>query len=161
MSRAFDLAAAFVLNVEGGDKITNDPDDPGGLTRWGISQHAHPGVDIANLTLEGAESIYRAQYWTPCRCDEFPLAIALALFDSAVNQGVRTAIKLLQRALRVEDDGFVGDDTLSAAGRAVPDELLIQFLSHRALRYALGNPKYQRGWMVRLFRLQRAILGLA
>lgn len=161
MSRAFDLAIAFVLNVNVEGEYSDDPQDPGGETRFGISQQAHPAVDIANLTREEAVEIYRRSYWDACRCDEFPPALALALFDAAVNQGPAKAVKLLQRALGEEVDGVVGPDTLSAAARALPDEALIQFLSRRAYEYARGNPRFMRGWFVRLFRLQRAILGLA
>jgi lysozyme family protein len=156
---AFDQAFAFVIGVEGAE--TNDPSDPGGLTRWGVAQNYHPEVDVASLTLEGARAIYRAEYWDACQCDEFPPPLALAIFDCSVNQGVTTAIKLLQRALRVDADGVVGPDTIAAAGGVVTDDLLIEFLSHRANRYADGNPKYRRGWFMRLFRVQRAAWSLA
>lgn len=163
MSWAFDQAFAFVVSreVEGGATITNDPDDPGGLTKWGISQRAHPDVDIAHLTLDLARELYRREYWDRCQCDEFPRPIAFALFDAAVNQGPDKAIRLLQRALRVESDGIIGPDTISAAGNVISDDILIEFLSHRALAYSDGLQKYRRGWFVRLFRLQRAALSLA
>ena len=147
--------------IEGGATITDDPDDPGGLTKWGISQRAHPGVDIRNLTYDQAREIYRADYWLRCRCDLFPPPLAFALFDSAVNQGPTKAIQLLQRALRVYPDGIVGPDTVAAAGGVVGQDLLIEFLSHRALAYSDGLQKYRRGWFVRLFRLQRAAWSLA
>jgi lysozyme family protein len=161
LSRAFELGLVFVLSpdVEGG--YSNDPDDPGGETKFGISKRSYPNLDIARLTRAGAEEIYRRDFWDKCRCDELALPIALALFDSAVNQGPRKAIRLLQQALKVSDDGVIGDETIGAAAGAVPREVLIQFLSRRAIEYARGNPKYQRGWFVRLFRLQAAILGLA
>ena len=56
----FETAIAFVLNEEGG--YSNDPRDPGGETNFGISKRAHPQVDIKNLTLEEAESIYRYEH---------------------------------------------------------------------------------------------------
>ena len=46
-----------VLESEGGSKITKDPLDPGGTTKYGISQRAYPNTDIENLT-EG-EKFYR------------------------------------------------------------------------------------------------------
>lgn len=156
---AFDQAFRFVVGVEGGE--TNDVDDPGGLTRWGVAQNYHPDIDVAHLTLEGAREVYRSRYWDLCSCDEFPPPLALALFDCAVNQGVGTAIRLLQRALRVDVDGIVGPDTIAAAGGVVTEDLLIEFLSFRANRYADGQIKYRRGWFVRLFKLQRAAWSLA
>ena len=158
---AFLQAFAFVLNAEGGGTITDDPEDPGGLTRWGISKRSHPDLDIANLTLDEAREIYRREYWDRCSCDLFPPPLAMALFDSAVNQGPVRAIRLMQRALRVEEDGVVGPDTLAAANSVITDDLLISFLSYRASAYALLSPRFHRGWFARLFKLQRAAWSLA
>jgi lysozyme family protein len=118
-------------------------------------------VDIRNLTREGAKAIYRSEYWDACSCDAFPPPLALALFDCAVNQGQVKAVRLLQRALRVADDGIVGPATVAAAGGVMADDLLIEFLSQRALAYSDGIYKYRRGWFVRLFRVQRASWSLA
>lgn len=158
---AFRQAVAWVIEREGGGTVTDDPDDPGGLTRWGISKRAFPHTDIRNLSREEAEDIYLRKYWLVCKCDAFPPPVAVALFDSAVNQGPGKAVRLLQRALGVEDDGAIGDDTLSAAMRAVPGELLVQYLSRRAVDYARLDPKFHRGWFVRLFELQRFAWSLA
>ena len=46
----FDEAVTRTLEFEGGGKLHNNPGDRGGLTKWGISQNAFPGLDIANLT---------------------------------------------------------------------------------------------------------------
>ena len=62
MTDAFDRCLSVTLGHEGSDTITDDPRDPGGLTRWGISAAAHPGVDIRNLTRELAAEIYRTSY---------------------------------------------------------------------------------------------------
>ena len=83
----------IVITEEGGLSI--DARDPGGTTHYGISQRAYPNLDIPSLTLEGAEAIYRRDYWEPINSDEFPAGIALLLFDAAVNQGPATAVKLL------------------------------------------------------------------
>ena len=50
---AFDL---LMLN-EGG--YVNNPNDPGGETKYGVSKKAYPDIDIENLTLEQAKKIYR------------------------------------------------------------------------------------------------------
>jgi lysozyme family protein len=57
----FERALAFTLRWEGG--LSQDPDDPGGTTKYGISARAHPEVDVRNLTLEDAKEIYRKEYW--------------------------------------------------------------------------------------------------
>ena len=41
----FEQAFAIVAGEEGG--LCRDPGDPGGLTKFGISQRAYPGLDIA------------------------------------------------------------------------------------------------------------------
>ncbi|MCC7220894.1 MAG: hypothetical protein IT490_09220, partial [Candidatus Contendobacter sp.] len=73
-----------------------------------------------------------------------------------VNQGPVTAIKLLQRTLRIHDDGLIGPETLNAAFAAMPG-LLDAFAAERALRYEC-NPNeatFGRGWYSRLFRIHR------
>ena len=46
----FTDAAALIIESEGGERITDDPRDPGGLTKYGISQRAYPRLDIERLT---------------------------------------------------------------------------------------------------------------
>ena len=83
MRDTFDTAVTAVLSYEGG--YVNDPNDPGGETNWGISKRAYPNLDIRNLTRDRAIQIYRRDYWDSLGCDQFPPAIVIALFDSAVN----------------------------------------------------------------------------
>lgn len=155
----FARAWAFLQrsDIEGGAKITDDPDDPGGLTKWGISQRSFPHEDIRNLTELRAMELFQENYWTPARCSLFPEPVAIALADAAFNQGVKTAIALLQEALRVDPDGIVGKETVGAVNRRPPLEVVNEFLSRRALRYADGKAKYRRGWFLRLFRLKDAL----
>lgn len=151
----FDKAFDWVLAVEGPE--SNDPRDPGRLTRFGIAQRYHPDVDVSRLTVEQAKAIYRQEYWDRARCAEFPHPIGIALFDAAVNQGVTKAVRQLQLALRVHPDGIVGDETLDAAKRALPYELLDDFQSYRALAYSEGNQVFRRGWFRRQFKLHRFV----
>jgi hypothetical protein len=87
----FDKAIEFTLQWEGeGGKAS--PGDPGGMTKWGISQRAHPEVDVANLTREQAIEIYRADYWDRLGCGGLDAPLDVALFDTAVNVGVNRAL---------------------------------------------------------------------
>lgn len=144
-------------DIEGGSKITADPDDPGGLTKWGISQRAYPNLDIAELKEDDAKALFRRDYWEKCSCTSMPGIVGIALADSAFNQGPKTAIRLLQEALRVDPDGIIGPATLAALHRKTPNDVLNEFLSRRATRYADGNAKYRRGWFLRLFKLKDAL----
>lgn len=156
MNQALYVAIEWVLKIETG-RITDHPKDPGGLTRWGISKRAYPDLDIAALTREQAAEIYRRDYWGPCHAGDIAARaprLAVALFDAAVNQGVGTAIKTLQKALGASVDGQWGPATAGAAQRA-DDRLLPEFLGYRALRYADGQADFRRGWFNRLFELQQ------
>lgn len=83
----FDLAIKQTIGHEGGDKITNDPNDPGGLTKFGISQRSHPLVEIKNLSLRQAEEIYRNDYWDNMHLDEIE---SQAIAEAHNCDGVKT-----------------------------------------------------------------------
>ena len=143
-----------ILAEEGG--LSNHPADPGGLTKYGISKRSYPTLDIANLTLANAQSIYHRDYWQPIHGDQLPPGLDLLMLDCAINQGVVTAIQLLQQALRIQDDGLIGPKTLTAAERAMPG-LLDAFTAERALRYEFNRNEavFGRGWYRRLLRIHR------
>lgn len=151
----FPAAVAWVISAEGGGRLVTDT---GGETRWGISADAHPDQDIAELTREQAEALYRARYWEPIRADQLPAPLALCLFDAAVNVGVVPAVKLLQNILRIEADGVVGPLTIAAAAAAHRSETVAALLELR-LRYydALGRTAtyapFVHGWRMRCLRL--------
>ena len=143
-----------ILAEEGGQ--SNHPADPGGLTKFGISQRAYPTLDIAHLTLADAEALYRRDYWQPIQGDQLPPGLDLLMLDCAVNQGIVTAIKLLQQSLQIRDDGLLGPKTLTAAEVAMPD-VLDAFAAERALRYEFNKNEatFGRGWYRRLLRMHR------
>ncbi len=149
----FDRALELILRLEGAD--TNDPRDPGKLTRFGIAQASHPNIDVADLTKADAAEIYANQYWKPLRCEDMPPAVALAVFDCAVNQGPGIAARLLQRAARVREDGVIGPHTLAAIFRA-PEAVLDDFIVGRLIRYTdTGNfDRFGKGWFARVVAVQ-------
>lgn len=148
----FDQAFGFVVGAEGG--YVNDPHDPGGETRFGISKRAYPNEDIKNLSIDRAKQLYRSDCWDACKCDAIPSPLNLYVFDAAVNQGVGVAIKLLQHILGVTQDGVIGPKTLSVASQ-INVETAALYLADRALRYANTDnfDRFGRGWFKRLFLL--------
>ena len=102
----FDTAFTRLLGAEGG--YCNNPQDPGGETKWGISKRQYPQVDIAGLTQDGAKVIYKRDYWTPCRVEELPMEVRFDVFDGAVHSGCRQSVKWLQTICGVSADGVVG-----------------------------------------------------
>ncbi len=92
--QVYRIVSDWINHAEGG--YVDNPKDPGGETKYGISKKAFPNIDIASLTLDEAMTIYNNKYWKPLGLDKYPLGISLFLFDTAVLQGVSTALKVLR-----------------------------------------------------------------
>ncbi len=154
----FTAASRWVIDVaEGGAKLVTDQ---GGLTRWGISQRAYPDLDISALTRVQAEALYLRDYWMPIHGDSLPPALALVVFDAAVNMGPAQAVRILQARLRVHEDGVMGPETISAARAFLPRvELVALFLELRLRFYEALAREYPHhaaslyGWRMRVMRL--------
>ena len=146
----FDEAFERLIDIEKG--YSNDPNDPGGETNLGISRSAYPHEDIAGMTLERAKALYLRDYWGPAGCDAVPPAIKFLLFDLAVNSGVKTAIRLLQRAVEARVDGDLGPRTLAAVN-SMPAPRLVARLCGLRLALMASLPTWQRfgrGWTLRV-----------
>lgn len=96
------------LRTDGG--YTNDPRDPGGETKWGISKRYHPNEDIKNLTLERALEIYRKEYWDVYKAktpsldlDSCNADLAVSVFDCGVNCGVSRAFSWYLKSIKDND----------------------------------------------------------
>ncbi len=150
----FQYAFERLLEHEGG--FSDHAADPGGKTRYGVTEavarrHGYDG-DMRALPLELVRRIYRAGYWDAVRADEMPDAVRFDLFDAAVNSGPKQAIKWLQRAAGVDDDGIIGPKTLLAARMADPHLLSRRFNAHR-LRFMTDLKtwgSFGRGWARRI-----------
>lgn len=155
---AFASAVSFVIDrLEGGPQLV---EDSGGLTKFGISARAFPGVDVAQLTREAAVGLYHVSYWLPLRCDALPAGLDLLVFDCGVNQGVAQAARLLQRVLRIPEDGLIGPHTIGAASAFLPPaELRALYSSIRIGAYyelvarRPGLTPYLYGWRCRVMRI--------
>lgn len=150
----FDTAFDRLIGHEGG--YVNHPDDPGGETNWGITlrtaREAGYTGSMRTLTREQAREIYRAAYWGRAKAEQYDGAIAFQVFDAAVNHGIGQAIRFLQRAVGVADDGIVGPATLVAV-RAVPvANVLARFNAERLDFYAKLStwPAFGKGWARRV-----------
>lgn len=146
----FDTCITRLLGVEGG--YVFDPRDAGGETNWGISKRSYPSVDIKNLTKEAAEAIYKKDFWDTLQLDNAPLGIANQLLDFAVNSGSQTAIRALQRAVGVADDGNIGPHTKLAIASLKPSDLIMRLLAERLLfmTRCKGWNAFGKGWSVRI-----------
>ena len=127
-----DEALKILLKDEGRD--TNDHNDSGGLTRFGIAQNKHPDIDVKNLTLEDATKIYRKQYWEPLQCDLInDQEIANKLFDTSAPCGIEPVSKAIQQAAEkvsghtIVIDGIIGPKTVELINHCDPSTLLAEF----------------------------------
>lgn len=146
----FDKLIDRVLSHEGG--YSNDPQDPGGETQWGISKRAHPDVNIKALTRAQAIDIYRADYWDKIKGDQLPAGVAFQVLDAAVNHGARVASRWLQTSIGVTADGIIGPVTLEAVRRADAAETVLLFNATRLEFYTdvTTFARFGRGWTRRV-----------
>ena len=177
---SFESALKKTLHMEGG--LSLDPDDSGNWTggakgsgelkgtKYGISAAQYPSEDIKNLTPNRAASLYKRDYWDSINLDNIlNETLQEKLFDTAVNQGIQTAVILLQNAVNalqpdtpISVDGVVGPVTIQAANQYTNGTTLhsmafwLAFRSFRFMRYYetyMKNPrlrKYRFSWMSRV-----------
>lgn len=157
----FENALNIILDHEGG--YSDDPDDPGGATNFGITHKtlseyrgrtATPN-DVKRLRREEAQDIYRRYYWDVCQCEILKSGVDLMIFDSAVNQGPGRAIRFLQESIHVHPDGIIGPITMSAAGNYSAQRMVDEIAARRGVHYARLNPKFHLGWYRRLMGVHR------
>lgn len=146
----FDVAFDRLIGSEGG--YVNNPEDPGGETNWGISKRAYPNVDIKNLTRDGAKAIYLRDFWNRIHADEMFDGVAFQTFDFAVNSGIETAVRYLQRAVGVADDGHWGPVSRAAvAARSESDTIMRLNAERLDFMTRLSNwANASRGWARRI-----------
>lgn len=146
----FDTAINRLLTNEGG--LVDNPNDPGGLTQWGISQRSYPTVNIRALTRDDAIAIYRRDFWVSINGDALPPGIGFQALDFAVNSNIQTAIRKLQAAAGVADDGHWGPVTQAAVATLPASVLAMRFLAERLdfMRALSTWPSFGRGWAGRI-----------
>jgi lysozyme family protein len=165
MMANFDVAISIVLRHEGHGKagvVHTDKGDPGGLTNsFGFALKENPDLteeQIRNMTKEEALARFRARYWSPLHDQLADQRLANALLDASVNQGLSTAVRILQLALMellsgpIALDSRLGPHTIEAANAVRdPDELLKKFCTHRILSYTHDScfSKAKESWINR------------
>lgn len=150
----FNDAFDFVIGQEGA--YSNNPADPGGETMWGITVTVARANGFAGpmklMPKSVAQTIAKRQYWDAVHGDDLPYPIAETLFDAAYNSGPGQAIKWLQRALGVADDGKFGPITQAKAWAADVDGTAARINGLR-LEFMTGLstwPTFGKGWARRI-----------
>lgn len=153
----FAACIPIILQSEGG--YVFDARDPGGATNLGVTKavleewRGHPVSvdDVKHLQRTEAEAIYQANYYGPVHGPELPAGLDLSAFDAAVNHGVGRAIRFLQRAAHVADDGHFGAITRGAIYAAPTVDLINAYHDVREAFYR-SLPTFDhfgKGWIAR------------
>lgn len=158
----FEKAFERLIGHEGG--YSTDRNDPGNWTggkvgkgifkgtKYGIAANTYPNLDIKNLTIEQAKAIYKKDWWDKLGADQLHPAIVFQLWDFAVNAGKSRAVKELQQAVAVPDDGIIGPKTIAAVKAKEVNDVLLLLASERLSFYTSLKiwPTYGKGWANRV-----------
>ena len=150
--------AMDIVAREGG--FVDDPDDPGGATKHGVTLHTLRRLgldltqdgrvdrqDVERITVAQAADIFIEHYFRAPRIDALPAPLQATVFDMYVNAGAH-AVRILQRLfndmrISVSVDGIIGPQTIEAARQAIgaaPDHLVDAYgIARRNYYYALGD----------------------
>lgn len=159
MKSVRELASEIVAR-EGG--FVEDPDDPGGATKYGVTIHTLrrlgldvtgdgrvDGADVRRLTQAQAVEIYIDHFFRRPGIGALPEVLQPTVFDMYVNAGAH-AVKILQRlcgqmGFACSEDGLIGPETIRAAQRAfeaAPGHLADAYgIARRNYYYALADAR--------------------
>jgi lysozyme family protein len=165
-----DQAIGLMLRLEGG--YVDDPHDPGGATKYGITQRTLDSLqkkplpvklppNVHELTPDEATVIYQSVQWYEIHGDSLPGPLAVLMLNAAVNMGETRAVTLLQATLGLKVDHIMGPATLDAVvhwkSAYMPEQTVAEeFAARCACYYAELNASessFELGWFRRLFRV--------
>lgn len=169
---AFDKAMDYLLGNEG-TQFTDNPNDSGGPTKFGVTKGAFEEFieeiisieDFKLLTIDSARTFYHLKYWMLLSCDKInDLGVAIAIFDCGVLYGVRTASYLTQKTLNqcgsnLKTDAVVGPKTVAALNSINVHDFISTLnviLISRINLIIRAHPKdevFRKGWTSRANRL--------
>jgi lysozyme family protein len=156
---------------------TENLNDGAGLTRFGLTTRDEGDVlprcfwedddsvdpvqyRMSNLAaLEAAKQVYYDKYWTPICCTQIASdEVAATLLSFAVNDGIGSAVKLLQGVLGLpEPTGHVGPWTLQAISALDPSDLAERLRDAQEARYLKieaekpADVQFDAGWRKRAY----------
>lgn len=160
----------LVLNSEGG--YVDDPDDPGGPTKYGIATNSNSealkalGVQVRDLTYDQAKQIYYRKYYLASCSEQIArrsIRLAYLHFDTAVNMGVGRAAIFFRQV-------FPGKSFFSFEGAGKNAKFwqtkFDQYFEHRMAFYKQikkggGWKKYGKGWTNRMNRIREQCKAMA
>jgi len=157
-----DKLKPFILSWEGG--FSNNKNDLGGSTNKGITLNTFRHYygenktvnDLKNITSDQWNYIFINGFWNRCKADKIKnQSVANSIVDWNWMSGTH-AIRLIQKELKIEDDGIIGDKTLSKINSEDPFKLFND-IKEAKLQYindiCIARPKnkiFKSGWIRRI-----------
>jgi lysozyme family protein len=144
------------MKDEGG--YSNDPDDAGGPTKYGITiadvrkyiKKDATAEDVKALTEDEAKVIYKQRYWDALNCDNLPSGVDYTCFDYGVNSGIGRPKVALNK---------FKDKTGADLINAINDERM-DFLKGLVSKKP-SQQKFMKGWTARVNSVRSKSLDLA
>jgi lysozyme family protein len=143
METNFEKAFEFAMEWE--KWRSDDPNDPGGLTIWGVTWRYHPN-EVTRMkemskedSLAHAKEFYHREYWVKQGCDKIANPLDIVVFDSSIVPGRTAANTFLMMTHDWRDYLFLR-------------------LAHFASSPVAGH--YMRGWTNRVVALWRMVKDL-
>jgi lysozyme family protein len=155
-----------LVGIEAG--FTKNKNDPGNWTggrvgvgvlkgtKYGLSAATYPNLDIEHVELAEAQQIYYLEWWLKFGADYLDKAMVFQMWQFAINAGKGMSRRGLQHAVKVAEDGLIGEHTIAAIHETDLCDMLLRFnafvLRHYASLNAFGprtNDYFGRGWVNR------------
>ena len=168
MSNRINKMAKFILSWEG-SKYTNDPNDSGGPTKYGVTlatwkklgydKNGDGKIDEKDVqlitTVDATSVVLKKSFWDKWKADDINCEwIAYLLVDWLWTSGVY-GVKYAQQILGVTADGIIGPKTIAAINSGDPKTLFTKLWRRRYQHlFNLSKPgnkdaKYRNGWLRR------------
>lgn len=148
--------------------LANDPDDSGGLTNVGITWATYftycqmkriPARtrDLVGLKYATWIDILKTLFWNACRADDIVnQSIANIFVDWFWGSGP-SVLRIVQRIVKVEDDGKIGPETIGAINGYKDQKALFDQIASARRSFYLNlvkrrpkDKKFISGWLRRL-----------
>jgi lysozyme family protein len=155
---------AFIVHRFEGGTFTDDPLDPGGATKWGVTQralgqfHGRPATvdEVKALTFERACDVHRELSLLRNGLWQVPdWRLKFVVVDASINFGDDDAIPWLQEAVGAAPDGRLGPLALAAVKKADALAAAIKVMALRQRKHSArvhqrpSQLKWFRGWIDR------------
>lgn len=171
MKNSFEMALDYTFVNEGG--FSNDKNDPGGATRFGITKaeasrwRKRPVSveEMKSFPVEEAKAIYKAWYWDSLSLDKVVSpGVAICMFDIGVVRGIGVPPKYAQQICNAHGadlvlDGHIGPKTIAAINATNPSVFIRDFSSKAEAGFRAivarnaSQSRFLKGWVNRAHRL--------